>query len=265
MASSPAPAGSPRTRRQVRIGNVWIDDVGFDETIEAIAELVRSGAGGSVFTPNVDHIVTAEHDQEFRAAYADASLVVPDGTPVIWASRWLGTPLRERVAGSDLILPLMARAAAERWRVYLLGGPPGVGEIAAERLTRDGVVIAGVDAPFVSLDDQVDALADRVRATRPDLVLVGLGAPKQERWIHRALPRLRPAVALGVGATIDFLAGRFPRAPRWMARSGLEWLYRLAREPRRLYRRYLVKDPEFALVVLRAARTPLASRQRTLP
>jgi N-acetylglucosaminyldiphosphoundecaprenol N-acetyl-beta-D-mannosaminyltransferase len=141
-----------------------------------------------------------------------------------------------------------------------------VAEIAAERLRRElGLRIAGVAAPRISLDTPscaLDPVAEGVRAARPDLVIVGLGAPKQERWIHRNLPRLRPAVALGLGAVVDFLAGRIRRAPRWVSRSGLEWLYRLSREPRRLAHRYLVKDPRFLAVLARTARTPASERQR---
>lgn len=268
-STSTVPLAPPAPHRQVRIGHIWIDDLRFQEAIEAIAALVQRGAGGAVFTPNVDHVVTAEDDSAFRSAYAEVDLSLADGQPLVWASRWLGTPIPERIAGSDLVWPLLERAAREGWGVYLLGGPPGVAQIAAERLTRElRLRIAGVDAPRIPLDppsDAVDDAVERIRAAQPELVLVGLGAPKQERWIHRALPQIRPAVALGVGAAIDFLAGRIPRAPRWVSRAGLEWLYRMVREPRRLAYRYLVKDPRFLAVLLRTARQPAASRQRTGP
>jgi N-acetylglucosaminyldiphosphoundecaprenol N-acetyl-beta-D-mannosaminyltransferase len=268
----PSSASSPRDvpgSAQIRLGHLWLDALRFDQAIEAIGDLVRAGQGGSVFTPNVDHVVTAEDDPVFRDAYAGVSLSLADGQPLVWASRWLGTPLPERVAGSDLVWPLMERAARERWRVYLLGGPPGVAEVAAARLERElSVRVVGVAAPMIPLEappDAVDAASEAVAAAHPDLVLVGLGAPKQERWIHRALPRIRPAVALGVGAAIDFLAGRIGRAPRWVARSGLEWLYRLAREPRRLVYRYLVKDPRFLAIVARERGRPVTARTRPRP
>jgi N-acetylglucosaminyldiphosphoundecaprenol N-acetyl-beta-D-mannosaminyltransferase len=211
----------------------------------------------------VDHVVTAEDDEAFREAYAAASLSLADGQPLIWASRLLGAPLPAKISGSDLVLPLMELAARRRWRVYLLGGKPGVAAAVATRLEREvGVQIAGVDCPVISLDGDPEdnAVTERLRDAHPHLVLVALGAPKQELWVHRVRARIRPAVAIAVGAALDFLAGRIRRAPPWMSRYGLEWLFRLAHEPRRLARRYLLKDPRFLLVLGRTLRAPRASR-----
>ncbi len=251
--------------RRVLVGHLWIDAVSFREAIERIAALVAARSGGSVFTPNVDHVVTAEDDLTFRSAYDRADLSLADGQPLVWATWLLGTPVPEKVSGSDLVRPLLERAAAEGWRVYLLGGAPGSAEAAAVRLQRElGVRVVGHDAPRIQTegDPGEEVVVERVRRAAPDLLLVGLGAPKQERFIDRITSRVRPAVALGVGASIDFLAGRVRRAPAWVSRSGFEWLYRLAQEPRRLAHRYLVKDPRFALVVGRTARTPRSRRVR---
>lgn len=250
-------------RRQVRIGQVWIDAVTLDETLAAITALVDAGGGGSVFTPNVDHIVMLDRDARFRAAYGGASLALADGMPVLWASRLLGTPVPEKVSGSDLVLPLMRLAAAAGWRVYLIGGQPGTAEAAGTRFASEvGVNVVGHDAPMLSptgaCADEAAVFA-RIRQAGPDLVLVAFGAPKQELWIERARPALGAAVAVAVGASLEFVVGRVRRAPRWMSRAGLEWLYRLAQEPRRLWRRYLVRDPQFLLVV---ARTFLRPRHR---
>jgi N-acetylglucosaminyldiphosphoundecaprenol N-acetyl-beta-D-mannosaminyltransferase len=255
VASNPAPPPTPR----LRIGRLELDPLGLEEALDAIEALVLAGQGGAVFTPNVDHVVKAERDAELRGAYAAADLALADGMPLVWASRLLGAPLPERVAGSDLVVPLAARAARRGWRLYLLGGAPGDAARAAEVLARDpGVRIAGVDAPDLDLSpagaEACRAAAERVRAARPDLVYVALGAPKQELWIHRHLDLLRPAVVLGVGASLAFVAGTVPRAPRWMSRAGLEWLHRLSREPRRLWRRYLVEDAAFAPILLRTWR-----------
>ena len=250
-------------RLRVRFGHLWVDALTFEEAIDRIAALVASGRGGSVFTPNVDHVVTAEDDPAFRAAYAEADLSLADGQPLVWCSRLLGARIPAKISGSDLVWPLLERAAREGWGVYLLGGAPGSAEIAARRIERElGVRVAGLDAPLVPLDGSAgeDPVAERVRASGAQLVLVALGAPKQERWIHRSLPRVRPAVAIGVGATIDFIAGRVHRAPRWMSRSGLEWLYRLLQEPRRLAGRYLLKDPRFLGILVRTAVSPRGSR-----
>lgn len=260
----PEPVAAAHAR--LRVGRLWVDVLTREGALDAIAALVEGGDGGSVFTPNVDHVVTAEHDATFRAAYDSASLSLADGAPVVWASRLLGAPVPEKLSGSDMLLPV-ARLAAERgWRVYLLGGGPGAAAEAARRLTRDhGVTIVGVDDGFVPrhADPARDApVIARIQAARPDLVFVALGAPKQELFIARALPDIAPAVCIGVGASLDFLAGTVRRAPAWMSRLGFEWLFRLAQEPRRLWRRYLVQDPQFALVVLRTLRSPRADRVR---
>jgi N-acetylglucosaminyldiphosphoundecaprenol N-acetyl-beta-D-mannosaminyltransferase len=243
-----------------------MDAVTFDGALDAAEALVAAGAGGAVYTPNVDHVVTAEDDLAFRQAYADCSLSLADGQPLVWSARLLGTPVPAKVSGSDLVWPLMERAARGSWRVYLLGGDPGVAEAAAARFVRElGATIVGTDAARIRLDapaEEADAIVARIRAARPALVLVALGAPKQERWIHQVRARLQPAVLVGVGASLDFVAGTVRRAPRWMSRLSLEWLYRLVKEPRRLAHRYLVKDPRFLAILLSTARRPRAERER---
>jgi N-acetylglucosaminyldiphosphoundecaprenol N-acetyl-beta-D-mannosaminyltransferase len=244
---------------RVRIGRIWIDSLSFDEALVAIEALM--GRGGAVFTPNVDHVVTAEGNEELRAAYDAADLSLADGQWVVWASRVLKTPLPAKISGSDLTLPLATRAGKSGRSMYLLGGAPGAAEAAAQRLTAEcGVRICGVDSPRIDLAKPDPAIVDRVKKAAPDLVLVALGSPKQELWIHRNREALRPAVLLGVGATLDFLAGQVRRAPSWISRSGMEWAFRLALEPRRLSRRYLVNDPKFAAVVLRTLREPRLAR-----
>ncbi|MEI6225857.1 MAG: WecB/TagA/CpsF family glycosyltransferase [Deltaproteobacteria bacterium] len=258
-------AGCPRNR----IGHLWVDAVTFEGTLSAIEALVRAGKGGSVFTPNVDHVVTAEDDPAFRVAYDAVSLSLPDGKPILWAGRLLGTPFPEKVSGSDLIEPLLRMAGRLGWRVFLLGGAPGVAEAAAERSRKDfGVNVVGTASPFIRLDGapgDLDQAIEEVAAARPDLVLVAMGAPKQERWIHHNRARLGGAVGVGIGASLDFVIGRIQRAPRWVSNAGLEWLYRLVREPRRLARRYLVKDPRFLAVLVRTSRIPRADRVTTRP
>lgn len=198
----------------------------------------------------------AYHDDRFCRAYEQASLTLADGMPVLWAARLLGAPLPEKVSGSDLALPLMERAEREGWRVYILGGAAGIGAKAKEQLVArfPHIAIVGVDSPRIDMDAPASSRADmvaRVRASKADIVLVALGAPKQELWIAENARELRPAVLLGVGAVVDFIAGAVARAPRWMSASGLEWLYRFGQEPRRLWKRYLLRDPEFLIIVLR--------------
>jgi N-acetylglucosaminyldiphosphoundecaprenol N-acetyl-beta-D-mannosaminyltransferase len=241
-------------RPGVRIGQIFIDAITLPRAIDRIEALVQSGQGGAVFTPNVDHVVNAERLAGLREAYAQTALSVADGQPLVWASRLVGQPLPERVPGSDLVPALLNRAAERKLRVYLLGGAPGVAEQCAEHLRRKGVVVAGVDAPYVPAEARPaedDPIIARVAAARPDLVFVALGSPKQELFIHRARGRVPGAVWLGVGASLDFLIGRVQRAPVWMRDNGLEWLHRLAQEPRRLAWRYFVNDSRFIFVLAR--------------
>ena len=177
--------------------------------------------------------------------------------PLLWAARLLGKPLPEKVSGSDFVPPLLERAAERGWRVYLIGGAPGVAALARDKLLErmPSLQVVGVDAPRIEPGDAPelrDPIVERIRAASPDIVLVALGAPKQEIWIDEVRDTLRPAVLLGVGASLDFVAGTAVRAPRWMSNAGLEWLFRLNSEPRRLLRRYLVRDPKFLFILGRA-------------
>ncbi len=252
----------------MRIGEAWIDVLTFEQGVDAIADLVRAGRGGAVYTPNVDHIVMLERNPKFRETYQRASLSFADGVPVIWASWLLRPVLPEKLSGSDMVLPLARRAGRENWRVYLLGGSPGAATRAAERLRAEcGTNVVGIDDGMIRVGDRSPeqlAIVERIRAARPDLLLVALGAPKQEFWIDEHFAEIAPAVALGVGASLDFIAGTIRRSPRWMSKVGLEWLYRLGQEPKRLWRRYLVDDPKFLAIVLRTWRLPRAERERWL-
>jgi N-acetylglucosaminyldiphosphoundecaprenol N-acetyl-beta-D-mannosaminyltransferase len=247
--------------RRMNIGRVPVDSVTFAQAIDAIDALVARGQGGTVFTPNVDHVVQAEENARFRDAYEASALSLVDGMPVLWASRLMGSPLPEKVSGSDLVVPLLERAAARGWRVFFLGGLPGSAEGARDLLVEriPGLHVVGVASPRIEVDGASatathGAIVEVLREARPDLVLVALGAPKQELFSHAIAERVRPAVLVGVGGTLDFISGKVRRAPSWMSSSGLEWLYRLGQEPRRMWRRYLVRDPKFLLIVLRELR-----------
>ncbi len=242
---------------RVRIGRLPIDRLTFEGALDAVERMVTEKRGGTVFTPNVDHIVMAEHDPVFREAYERASLSLVDGKPVLWAARALGPGLPEKISGSDFVPALLDRAKDRDWRIYLLGGAPGSAERASAALEERHIRVAGVSAPKITVSAKLDdhrEIAESIARAKADLVLVGLGAPKQELFAAAVCDVVRPAVLVGCGATIDFLAGVVPRAPKWISEAGLEWLYRLAKEPRRLWRRYLLRDPEFALVVLRQMR-----------
>lgn len=242
--------------QRIRIGKLPLDMVDFQGALDRIDQLIRAGEGGTVYTPNVDHIVMAEHNARFCAAYNEASLSLVDGTPVLWASRILRKPLPAKVSGSDLVPLLLERAAERGYRVYFLGGAPGVAELAKKKLEEQfpAIKIVGLDDARIDVSRDMtepDDVVRRIQDARPDLVFVALGAPKQEIWSQARLAQIKPAVLLGVGASLDFVAGTVKRAPRWMSGAGLEWLYRLAQEPRRLAARYLLRDPEFCWILLR--------------
>lgn len=211
-----------------------------------------------IVTPNVDHVVMLQNNEGLKAAYADAAMVVADGFPLIVASRLLGSPLPERVAGSELVEVFFDHLVDRdcSTRVYLLGAMPGVADRAAAKI-RDRwahVEIVGTHSPpfgFEHSEEESSEILERIEAADPEVVIFGVGAPKQELWTHRFREQLDGRVVFCVGATIDFLAGEKPQAPVWMRRSGLEWLHRCASEPKRLAKRYLVGAVVFPAIVFR--------------
>ncbi len=213
--------------------------------IDQVLDWCHEPKGGPcrfVVTPNVDHAVMFQHRADLRSAYSQASLVLADGAPIVLAARLVGRNLPERVAGSDLVPGLFA-AAQKPLRVFLLGAAPGVAQQAARQITKNWpqIEVVGTYSPplgFENDDAENARIVAMVNASETDLLILGLGAPKQELWIHRHHDQLHAKVALCVGATIDFLAGHRSRSPVWMQRAGLEWLYRVCSEPRRLISRY---------------------------
>jgi N-acetylglucosaminyldiphosphoundecaprenol N-acetyl-beta-D-mannosaminyltransferase len=239
----PAPSARAAARWPVPILGVPLDPLTIDEALARIAEMVASGEPHYVVTPNVDILVQGRRNPELHRILCEADLVLCDGQPLVWASRLLGNALPERVAGSDLTPRLIAQAERMGHRIFLLGASPEANAQAAARLRKNFPrleLVGGYSPPYGPLEQMDhDEIVCRVRAAEPDILFVSFGCPKQEQWISRNYRALGVPVCLGVGATIDFLAGRVRRAPVWMRRCGLEWTYRLLQEPRRLFRRYL--------------------------
>lgn len=255
-------------RRRVRFGRIHADDVTFREAIDEIVRIAKRGLGGYVVTPNVDHVVLSEHDERLVQAYEDAALSLVDGKPLLWLSRLMGTPLPQKISGSDLCEPLVARAAAEGLPVFFLGAAEGVGRRAADilKLRYPALKVAGVLSPPLHFEkDVVEDLkvTAMIQASGARIVLVALGAPKQELWMRKHRETLAPAVMLGIGGTLDFIAGRVKRAPKVVSELGFEWLWRLMQEPRRMAERYLVRDRAIFGIALRMLRMPV--EQRTFP
>jgi N-acetylglucosaminyldiphosphoundecaprenol N-acetyl-beta-D-mannosaminyltransferase len=223
------------------------------EAVAHILEIVRhADRPAYVCTGNLDHLALLQHDAEFKRVYEGASLVLADGMPVLWLSRLgmrqrNGLRLRERVAGSDLFWELGRASAEAGLRLFFLGGAPGAADAAATALQNryPGARVCNTYCPpketFDSPEEQ-ERIFSLVRAAAPDVLLVGFGAPKQEKWIAANRGRLSVPVSIGVGGSFDLAAGFYQRAPEWMQRSGLEWAYRLIQDPGRLARRYLGRD-----------------------
>ncbi|MCH8830770.1 MAG: WecB/TagA/CpsF family glycosyltransferase [Planctomycetes bacterium] len=231
---------------KVCLFGVKIDAVRMPEAVAQLMDWIQSEDARHryVVTPNVDHAVMLAEHEELRAAYAEADLVLADGMPVVLASRLLRKPLPERVTGADLVPALFSAADEHRpLTAFLLGAAAGVGEQAAAHIHErwPAVQIVGTYSPpfgFEKDDAENETILCQIEAVKPDVLIVGLGAPKQELWVHRHQEKIAARVSLCVGATIDFLAGNVARAPIWMQKAGLEWCYRLISEPRRLFTRY---------------------------
>lgn len=229
---------------RVRLFDIGFDPVGLAQASARVLEWAKQRDSRVVVTPNVDHVVKVAEQPELLPVYDQADLVLADGQPLIWAARLLGAGLPERVAGSDLFPRLLSDARAlTELRVFILGGLPGVAERAASNIEQahPWVRVVGCHAPpfgFEVRHSDNERAVQAVASADADIVLIGLGAPKQEIWAHRERRRLGCGVALCLGATVDFMAGTIPRAPGWMRRTGLEWLFRVAGEPRRLGGRY---------------------------
>lgn len=209
-----------------------------------------------VVTPNAQHIVLLNNDAEFRRIYEAAFLRVPDGVSLLWAAQFLGTPLKGRVNGTDLFERLSELSAKKGLRIYLLGGRPRAAESAAKVLMKRHpcLKVAGVYCPsygFEKNPKELQMINQRIRTASPDLLFVGLGAPKQEKWISENLFEIDVPIAVGIGGSFEMVSGMTQRAPFWMQSSGLEWLFRLGCEPKRLWKRYLFGIIAFLWLVAR--------------
>jgi N-acetylglucosaminyldiphosphoundecaprenol N-acetyl-beta-D-mannosaminyltransferase len=247
-----------------RLAGVRIDSVDLESAAQLIVSAVSDRSPMQIATVNLDFLVRAQRSTELRQVLDCNELNVADGMPLVWLSRLAGRPLPGRTPGSDLVPLALSRLAARGARVFLFGGERAVALEAGRRLAEahPGLVIAGHCEPPRT---EIDRLPNRsivrlIRAARPDVLLVALGHPKQELWIARHRHMLGVSVAIGVGCTLDLLAGKFQRAPRWMQEMGLEWLYRLGQEPRRLFSRYLVDIVWLARFAIGAARDRIALR-----
>ncbi len=253
MTNTEFPESTPA---KVHLFGFSFDNVTPAQAAERVIELSASGNSGHyVVTPNLDHALILHRRPELQPVYSGASLVLADGQPIVWASRWFGRSLVGRVAGSDLV-PEVFRRLRRETRVFLLGAGPGVAERAGERIEQEfpKVRVVGVNSPpfgFEKRPDQNESVVREVAKAQPEILVVGLGAPKQEIWSYHERNRLNSGVILCAGATIDFLAGERARAPQWYQKYGLEWLYRTFEEPKRLAPRYAADAALFPRLIIK--------------
>lgn len=247
--------------RRIEILDVGIDNFAVDEFLNNLNK-------GVVFTPNVDHLMRLRADQEFSQAYDVADYRVCDSQILMYASKFLGTPIRAKISGSDLF-PMFCEHHRDNpnIKIFLLGGAEGVPETAQKRINQriGREIIVAAHSPsfgFEKDEAECDRILEMIKNSSANVLIVGVGAPKQEKWIAKYQKRLPNIdIFMGVGAAIDFEAGNKPRAPKWMSDTGLEWLYRLLSEPKRLWKRYLLQDLPFLWLLLKQK---LSSRFRPL-
>ncbi len=246
VSNEPSHTRQP-TPDQVIFGGVNVDVIDLAGAVDRIIDLSRTGELEIVMTPNVDHLVLERRNPAFADTYSKASLVLADGAPLVLASKLLRLPLKHKVSGSDLVEPLVAAAAANGTRLFLLGATDEVAAQAADTMLAEhpDLQIVGRSSPWftpgASNLEFIEAL-ELVRESEAELVLVAFGSPKEGELLHELADHIPPACYVCCGASLDFVAGKVSRAPEWISRIGFEWLYRLAKEPKRLWKRYIIQD-----------------------
>ena len=227
--------------------NTYVNNVNMEETLEEICRLVDEKQKSYVVAINVDVVMKMEEDQYLKKITDEADLTLVDGKPLVWIAKWHNHPVKAKISGSDLV-PELCKVAADRgYSIFIIGGAEGVAEKAKKNLQKmhKEIKIVGTYSPpfgFEKDDLELQKINTIISDVHPDLVIACFGCPKQEKWIYKNYQKYDGTVSICAGATVDFLAGNVNRAPKWMSEHGLEWLYRLFQEPKRLFKRYLVDD-----------------------
>jgi len=240
---------------RVEILGIKINNLSMQKAVEEIEKFIKEKSSKYIVTPNLDHLVKLQKDSEFKKIYNEAHLVLCDGLPIVWISRILGMPLKERVAGSDLFIELCKVSAQKGYKLFFLGGRENASVKASEVLRRKypGIRIVGIYSPpfgFEKNKEENEKIIKMIKEAKPDILFVGLGAPKQEKWIYAHYRELGVPVSIGIGASFEFAAGIIKRAPKFLQKIGLEWFWRILTEPKRLWRRYLVDDMRFLVKII---------------
>ena len=241
---------------RMKFMNTEIDNLTMQETLQAIDQLIQEDGNSYVVTPNVDHIVQLETDKELQDVYANAALILTDGKPLLWIAKLYGTQIKEKISGSDLFPLLCDMAAKKKYKMFFLGAAEGVAAKAAENLKKrySGLQVAVTYSPPYGFEKdalEIKKIAEMIKEAQPQILIVGLGCPKQEKFIWNNREYLNVPVSLGLGASFDFEAGNIKRAPRWMQKCGFEWLFRITQDPKRLFKRYIIDDMKIIKLIFK--------------
>lgn len=239
--------------KRLEILGVGIDKVNSREVLQQIGQFIASGKPHQIVTANAEIIYQASKNDKMKTVINAAQMVTADGSGVVWASRQLGQPLQQRVTGIDLVNSICQQSAKDKWKIYILGSAPGVAATAANNIQNKfpGCNIIGTHHGYFDSEEEKQIIAE-LEQLKPDVLFVALGAPKQEYWIADHLPQLQIPVAMGIGGSMDVLSGNVKRAPKWMQKMSLEWLYRLLIQPTRFKR--VLALPKFMLAVKKQAK-----------
>lgn len=234
--------------------NTYVNNVDMQETVREIECMIKDGAKHYVVAINVDVVMKIEEDSYLKEVTDNADMVLVDGKPLVWISKWHKQPVKVKVSGSDLVPVLCQKAAMEGYSVFIIGGANGVAEKAKYRLEQQypKIKIVGTYAPpfgFEKEQRELDKINNMISSVTPDILIACFGCPKQEKWIYENYKKYDAKVSVCAGATVDFLAGNIKRAPKWMSELGFEWLYRFLQEPKRMFKRYFVDDVKILKLV----------------
>ena len=228
---------------RIKFLNTYVDNLTMCEAIEETEKLIREKKHSYIVTPNMDHIVLMEKDEQFKEIYDKADLILTDGKPLLWIAKSQGTPIKEKISGSDFFPKMCELAAKKGHKIYILGAAEGVAAKAAENLKTKykGLQIVGTYSPPIGFEknrEEIEYIIEKINSSDTDILAVALGSPKGEKFIYKIKDKISASLSISIGATVDFEAGNIKRAPKWMSNNGLEWLFRITQDPGRLIKRY---------------------------
>lgn len=241
---------------RMKFMNTYIDNVTLAEALDEIDKLIAAKSDSFVVTPNVDHIVQIEKGGVLAEVYEQADMILCDGKPLVWISKLYGTPIKEKISGSDLFPELCKRASEKGYRMFFLGAAEGVAAKAADILKsrfKDLQIVEVYSPPYGFEKDKEETqhIVKMIKKAAPDILILGLGTPKQEKFILDYRHDYNVPISFGLGASFDFIAGNVKRAPKWMADHGLEWIFRITQDPKRMIKRYLIDDLKIISLVFK--------------